>query len=104
MILMVTVSCRLVLVVMELMLLSPTVMEFKPVTHNQFSEEEEDKEEEQVTLTGALSNTVSSSALVSKVTSGNLSPFVCGYMQTLHCVNVIVGTNDPFEKRHRKRC
>ena len=82
-----------------MMLLSPTVMGFEPVTLNQLSEEEEDKEEEQVTLTEALSNTVNSSALVSKFTS----PSVCGYMQTLH-YHVIVGTNDPFEERHRMRC
>ena len=82
------------------MLLSLTVMGFEPVTRNQLSEEEEEnKEEEQVTLTEALSNTVNSSALVSKVTS----PSVCGYMQTLH-YHVIVGTNDPFEERHRLRC
>ena len=88
---MVTVSCCVVLVVIRLVLLTPTVMGFEPVTRNQFSEEEEDKEEEQVTLTEALSNTVSSLALVSKVTSGKLSPSVCGYMQTLH--HVIVGLN-----------
>ena len=90
---MVTVSCRVVLVVMRLVLLSSTVMGFEPVTRNQLSEEE-DKDEEQVTLTEALTNTVSSLALVSKVTSGKLSPSsVSGYMQTLH--HVIVGTNDP---------
>ena len=83
----------MVLVVMRLVLLSPTVMGFEPVTRNQLSEEEEDKEEEQVTLTEALSKTVSSSALVSKVTSGKLSSSVCGYMQTLRLV--IVGANDP---------
>ena len=95
---MVTVSCLVVLVVMELMLLSLTVMGFEPVTRNQLSEEEEDKEEEQVTLTEALSDTTSSLALV---TSGKLSPSVCGYTQTLH---VSVGTNDPLEERHRTRC
>ena len=71
----------MVLVVIRLVLLSPTVMGFEPVTRNQLSEEE-DKEEEQVTLTEALTNTVSSLALVSKVTSGKLSPSVCGYRQT----------------------
>ena len=65
--------------VIRLVLLSPTVMGFEPVTRNQLSEEEEDKEEEQVTLTEALSNTVNSLALVFKVTSGKLSPSVCGY-------------------------
>ena len=87
-----------------MMLLSLTVMRFEPVTRNQLSEEEEDKEEEQVTLTEALPNTVNSLALVSKVTLGKLSPSVCGYniMQTL--CHVIVGTNDPFEERHHMRC
>ena len=54
---MVTVSCRVVLVAIRLVLLSTTVMGFEPVTRNQLSKEEEDKEEEQVTLTEALSNT-----------------------------------------------
>ena len=67
-----------------MVLLSPTVMGFEPVTHNQLSEEEEDKEEEQVTLTEALSNTANSLALVSKVKSGKLSPSACRYTQTLH--------------------
>ena len=78
---MVTVSCRVVLVVIRFLLLSLTVMGFEPVTllRNQLSEEE-DKDEEQVTLTDALTNTVSSLALVSKVTLGKLSPSsVCGY-------------------------
>ena len=72
----------------RLMLLSPTVIVFEPVTRNQFSEEEENKEEEQVTLTEALSKTVSLSALVFKVKSGKLSPSVCGYTQTFHHVIV----------------
>ena len=77
----------MVLVVTRLVLLSLTVMGFEPVTRNQLSEEEEDKEEEQVTLTEALSNTVNSLALVSKVTSGKLSPSVCGYTCIRkHCV------------------
>ena len=92
----------MVLVVIRLVLLSPTVMGFEPVTtHNQVSEEE-DKDEEQVTLTEALSNTVNSLALVSKVTSGKLSPSVCGYMQAL--CQIIVSINDPFEERHYMRC
>ena len=82
--LMVTVSCCVVLVVMRLVLLSPTVMGFEPVTRNQLSEEEEDKEEEQVTLTEALSKTVSSSALVSKVTSASCHHLYVGIRR--HCV------------------
>ena len=97
---MVTVSCRVVLVVTRLVLLSSTVMGFEPVTRNQLSEE--DKEEEQVTLTEALSNTINSLALVSKVTPGKLSPSVCGYMQAL--CQIIVSINDPFEERHYMRC
>ena len=85
-----------------MVLLSLTVMGFEPVTRNQLSEEEEDKNEEQITLTEALSNTVNSLALVSKVTSGKLSTSVCGYMQTLR--QIIVSINDPFEERHYMRC
>ena len=86
MILMVTVSCRVVLVVTRLVLLSPTVMGFEPVTRNQLSEEE-DKEEEQITLTEALSNTVNSLALVSKVTSGKMSPSVRGHTNIVSYYN-----------------
>ena len=93
---MVTMSCRVVLVMIRLVLLSPTVMGFEPVTRNQLSEEE-DKDEEQVTLTEALSSTLNSLALVSKVTSGNLSPSVCGYMQTL--CQIIVSINDIHLRR-----